>query len=306
MQSGFFTPEEAGPGDVYTQVPDSPFSPRWLSLGGAVLHYVDEGGGNPPVLMLHGNPTWSFLYRGVVSRLRESFRCIVPDLPGYGYSLPPPGYGFTPQEHAAWLRTLLHELGIGQFILAAQDWGGPIGLSLAVEHPEQVKGLVLANTWCWPPFWDARLFSLFMGGPVGKWLNLRHNVFPRFVLPLGMSRSSRRRRSPLQAYVRPFPSPEARQGVPVLAEHLRRSSDWLASLEQRLPSLRGLPVYLVWGLKDPIFGRRAYLDKWLNLFPEAYIDRVEEASHYLPEDAPERMARAVQRVDSASRYQARN
>ncbi|MCF8030108.1 MAG: alpha/beta fold hydrolase [Desulfohalobiaceae bacterium] len=131
------------PGTVHPEIPDSPFSPRWLPLGGAVLHYMDEGLGTPPILMLHGNPTWSFLYRGVVSRLRDSFRCIVPDLPGYGYSLPPPGYGFTPQEHAAWLRTLLRELGVEQFILAAQDWGGPIGLSLAVEHPERVKGLAL-------------------------------------------------------------------------------------------------------------------------------------------------------------------
>jgi len=304
LQSGFFTSQEAVPEAVHPEVADSPFFPRWLLLGGAVLHYVDEGRGTPPVLMVHGNPTWSFLYRGVVSRLRESFRCIVPDLPGYGYSLPPPGYGFSPQEHAAWLRTLLRELGVEQFILVAQDWGGPIGLSLAVEHPEQVKGLVLANTWCWPPFWDARLFSLFMGGPMGRWLNIRHNVFPRFILPLGMSR--KRRGSSLQAYVRPFLSPEARQGVPVLAEHLRRSSDWLARLEQRLPRLRGLPIHLVWGVRDPIFGRSAYLDKWMNLFPEAYRDRVLKASHYLPEDAPERMARAVRAVDSASRYEARS
>jgi haloalkane dehalogenase len=283
----------------HTQVPDSPFPPRWLRRDGAELHYVDEGRGMP-VLMLHGNPTWSFLYRDVIRRLRNSFRCIAPDLPGFGYSRPPEGYGYTPQEHAAWVRVLLEELGLERFILAGQDWGGPIGLSQAVERPEQVEGLVLANTWCWPPFWDTRGFSLFMGSVLGRWLTKRYNAFPRWILPLGMSRASRRNKSALRAYVRPFRDPEARLAVPELAKHIRGSADWLAGLEERLPVLGRVPMRLVWGMRDPIFGRQAYLQRWSAHFPRAGLDRVEGASHYMPEDAPERMAQGVRSVASTA------
>jgi len=279
----------------HTQVPDSPFPSRWLRRDGAELHYVDEGRGTP-VLMLHGNPTWSFLYRGVIRRLQNGFRCIAPDLPGFGYSRPPEGYGYTPAEHAAWVRLLLEELGIERFILAGQDWGGPIGLSQAVERPKQIEGLVLANTWCWPPFWDTRAFSLFMDSSLGRWLTRHYNVFPRWILPLGMSRENRRNKSALRAYIRPFRDPEARYAVPELAMHLRGSADWVADIEKRLSLLDSVPVRLVWGMRDPIFGRQAYLQRWNAHFPRAGLDRVEEASHYLPEDAPARMAQAVRSV----------
>ncbi len=277
------------------RIPDSPFPPSWLHREGARLHYVDQGRGTP-VLLLHGNPTWSFLYRGVIERLRPHFRCIAPDLPGFGYSRPPPGYGYTPREHAAWVRLLLEELNVGRFILVAQDWGGPIGLRLAVEHPERVEGLVLTNTWCWPPLWDTFAFSLLMGGPAGRWLNERHNLFCRLVLPLGMARKSRRNRSALQAYRRPMATSEARRGIPVLAGHLRRSSEWLRGIEMQLNRLARVPVHLVWGMRDPIFGRRASIRRWLSHFPQARLEKTPEASHYVPEDAPERMARAVQSV----------
>jgi len=294
-------PEEGLP----SQVPDSPFPSRWLCRDGAELHYVDEGRGTP-VLMLHGNPTWAFLYRGVIRRLRHSFRCIAPDLPGFGYSRPPEGYGYTPREHAAWVRLFLEELGIERFMLAGQDWGGPIGLSLAVERPEQVEGLVLANTWCWPPFWDTRAFSLLMGSGSGRWLTRRHNAFPRWILPLGMSRASRQNRSTLQAYIRPFSNPESRLAVPELAKHIRGSADWLAGIEARLSVLNSVPVRLVWGMRDPVFGRRAYLRRWRAYFPGAGLDRVKEASHYLPEDAPEQMVQAVHSVAFKARQEAKS
>lgn len=275
-----------------------PFPSRWFLREGAELHYVDVGRGLP-VLMLHGNPTWSFLYRGVIRRLREGFRCIAPDLPGFGYSSPPEGYGYTPREHAAWIRQLLEELAIGRFMLVGQDWGGPIGLSLAVQRPEQVEGLVLANTWCWPPFWDTWAFSLLMGSPVGRWLTRGFNVFPRWILPLGMSRASRRNKSALRAYVRPFRNPEARVAVPELAKHIRASADWLGSIEASLSGLAHVPVRLVWGMRDPVFGREAYLRKWMHHFPRAGLDRMQGGSHYLPEDASERLAAAVRDVAPA-------
>src|SRR2546426_9493886 len=127
-----------------------PFADRWFERGGSALHYVDEGSG-PPVLMLHGNPTWSFLYRNVIKQLGGAVRSIAPDYPGFGLSDHPPGYGYTPQEHAEWIHALIDDTGLKRFVLVLQDWGGPIGLSIAVERPEDVAGLVVLNTGAWAP-----------------------------------------------------------------------------------------------------------------------------------------------------------
>ena len=103
-----------------------PFESRFLDVDGATVHHVDEGTG-PPLLLLHGNPTWSFLYREVIAGLRDRFRCVAPDYPGFGLSRPAPGYGFTPAEHAEVVRRLVLELDLRDVTLMVQDWGGPIG-----------------------------------------------------------------------------------------------------------------------------------------------------------------------------------
>ncbi|HZD64918.1 MAG TPA: alpha/beta fold hydrolase, partial [Acidimicrobiales bacterium] len=103
-----------------------PFESRYVDLAGARVHYIDEGRG-PPLLALHGNPTWSFIYRGIVEGLADRFRCVAPDYPGFGLSTAPPGYGFTPAEHARVLEALVLELDLWDVTLMVQDWGGPIG-----------------------------------------------------------------------------------------------------------------------------------------------------------------------------------
>jgi len=168
-----------------------PFADRWLERGGSALHYLDEGSG-PAVLMLHGNPTWSFLYRNVIKQLGGACRSIAPDYPGFGFSDHPPGYGYTPQEHAEWVRALIDAAGLERFVLVVQDWGGPIGLSIAVERPDAVVGLVILNTWAWPPDPRMAVFSLVMGGPIGKYLHLRRNFFARKIVPSGIARAERR------------------------------------------------------------------------------------------------------------------
>src|ERR687892_589734 len=126
-----------------------PFQSKWLEVDGFRVHYVDEGSGQP-LLMLHGNPTWSFLYRNPISRLRERFRCVAPDYPGFGLSDRPEGYGYTPAEHARVVERLVDELGLNELIVVGQDWGGPIGAWAAIQRPERVAASVFMNTWCWP------------------------------------------------------------------------------------------------------------------------------------------------------------
>lgn len=252
------------------------------------------------MLLLHGNPTWSFLYRHVIGRLSDACRCVAPDYPGFGGSEAPDGYGFTPQEHARCVGRLVDALRLRDFVVVGQDWGGPIGLAVASERPARVAGVVLCNTWCWRPDLRLRTFSVIMGGPLGRWLCLRRNFFARRIVPLGIHRPDRRTEPVLEAYRAPFPTPESRVPTWVFPRAIRSSSAWVAGVERSLGRLRGRPVELVWGMRDLALGRRKYLERWRAHFPEAGVDEVEDASHYLQEDRPDRMAGAARRVLAAS------
>jgi haloalkane dehalogenase len=276
--------------------PDAyPFRSRWLENDEGRLHYLDEGEGRP-ALLLHGNPTWSFLYREIIRELRGELRLVAPDYPGFGRSPAPPGYGHTPREHAARVAALVDRLELEGLVLVAQDWGGPIGLAVATERPDRVAGLVVANSWCWPPDVMLRAFSWIMGGPVGRWLCLRHNAFARFVVPVGIHRAERRPPGVLDAYRRPFPTPESRVPTWVFPRSIRTAAPWVSAVRDRLPRLRGVPVELVWGTKDPALGREAVLRRWIEAFPDAGVDRVGDAAHYLQEDRPERLVAGIRRV----------
>ncbi len=272
-----------------------PFKDHWFEREGSALHYVDEGQGTP-VLMLHGNPTWSFLYRNVIKAVAGRCRCIAPDYPGFGYSEHPPEYSYTPEAHAQWIRALVDTLGLERCILVVQDWGGPIGFSLAVEQPERFAGIVLCNSWCWPPTPGARVFSWIMGGPLGKYLHLRHNFFARVLVPYGIYHKEARTPGVLEAYTDPFPTPESRMGTWVFPRSIRTSSPWLKEIEGRLPVLGSLPVRMVWAMKDPAFGKSSYIRRWQGFFPDAPVERVTDASHYLQEDCPQRIARAIENI----------
>jgi haloalkane dehalogenase len=160
-------------------VPESeyPFESHWFDYRGSALHYLDEGEGLP-VLLLHGNPTWSFLYRKVIPGLGSRCRAIAPDYPGFGFSAHPPDYGYTPKEHAEAVIALIDHLDLREFVIVGQDWGGPIGIAVAQALSRSVKGLVVCNTWCWRADVPMmRLFSRAMGGALGRYLILRHNFF---------------------------------------------------------------------------------------------------------------------------------
>lgn len=269
-----------------------PFTDQWFVHSKTALHYLDVGAGTP-VLMLHGNPSWSFMYRKVILGLRGRCRCIAPDYPGFGYSGHPPGYGYRPAEHAWWVNALIDALGLERYILVVQDWGGPIGLSVAVRSPERVAGIVLCNSWCWPPLLNARLFSWIMGGLLGRYLHLRHNFFARVMVPLGIFHQKSRSPAILSAYTGPFPDPGSRMGTYVFPREIRKSSPWLKQTERQLVRLKDKPVRMVWAKRDPAFGWERYIRKWRSYFPDASVERLWDASHYLPEDRPDRVVAAV-------------
>jgi haloalkane dehalogenase len=120
-----------------------PFESRFVTIDGHTIHYVDEGSG-PALLLLHGNPTWSFVYRDVIHALRDEFRCVALDYPGFGLSSPRPGYRCLPEEHTHVVTAFVDALGLSGVTLVAHDWGGPIGLATVEQRPPRSTG------WCWP------------------------------------------------------------------------------------------------------------------------------------------------------------
>ena len=268
-----------------------PFEDRYAEIGGARVHYVDEGSG-PPLLLLHGNPTWSFLYREIVRGLRDRYRCIAVDYPGFGLSTAAPGYGFTPAEHAGVVDQLVVQLDLQGATMMVQDWGGPIGFAVATRHPDRFAGFVIGNTWAWPKSDPGtQVFSRLMGGPIGGYLILRRNAFVERIIPSNV----KRRELPaevMEAYRGPFPTPQSRRPMHVFPREILGSRPFLAEIERGLPALRDRPALIVWPTKDVAFRDRERA-RWEELFPNHRTVTLEGAGHYIQEDAPEEIVAAI-------------
>ncbi len=272
-----------------------PFASRFFRTDAGRLHYVDEGTG-PPIVMLHGNPTWSFLYRTAIRSLSDRYRCIAPDYLGFGLSDKPAGWSYRPQDHAACLRRFLDALGLDRMTLFLQDWGGPIGISYAIDHPERVRSIAVMNSWMWPVHRDPhyRLFSAFFGGPPGRYFIRHHNAFARWVLPLAFGDRSRLSDRIHFHYVRPFRRPDARKGCWVFPRQIVGATPWLERLWENREKLAGIPALIVWGMADRAF-RKQELNRWRTVFPRAEVVRLADVGHFVPEEAGDRLAAAFQR-----------
>jgi haloalkane dehalogenase len=154
-----------------------PFESRFVELDGNVVHYVDEGSG-PILLLLHGNPVWSFVYRDVIAELRGRFRCIAVDLPGFGLSSGGPEYRYLAQDHADLLVSFIEALDLSKVTLVGHNWGGPLGLYAAEQRPARFVRLIVSNTWAWALNGDpaSEFFSRGVGNPAGRALIRRFNL----------------------------------------------------------------------------------------------------------------------------------
>lgn len=275
-----------------------PFEPRYLQAGDVRLHYVDEGPRDaPPLLMLHGNPTWSYMYRRPIAELAAAgHRCVAFDHMGFGRSDKPPYLtGYSLEAHVQNTLALIDDLDLRDVLLVGHDWGGPIGLGAALERRDRLRGLALMNTWAWelpsflPPF-----LREFRTDGLGEILALGGNLFVESI-PGGMHR---RDTDPLmmEAYRAPFPNywsrvaPLAFQREIPLTER-DRSSGLMGAIHERLPQL-DQPVLLVWGMRDPVF-QPVFLDQWRELFPAARVVELDAAAHYLVEDDPDAVTAAL-------------
>jgi haloalkane dehalogenase len=268
-----------------------PFADRYADIDGARVHYVDEGTG-PPLLLLHGNPTWSFLYREIIAGLQDRFRCIAPDYPGFGLSVAPSGYGYTPAEHAKVIEALLLHLDLSEVTLMVQDWGGPIGFAVAARQPQRFAAFVIGNTWAWPKSDPGtQMFSRLLGGPIGGYLIRQHNFFVERIIPLGV----RRKQLPeavMAAYRGPFPTPRSREPVHVFPREILASRPFLTDIAAALPGLADRPVLIAWADRDVAF-RDTERRRWEATFPDHQTVILKGAGHYLQEDAAADVVAAI-------------
>ena len=269
-----------------------PFESRWFESSVGPVHYIDEGEGRP-LLLFHGNPDWSFLYRKFVAALRDGFRCVAPDYPGFGLSIHPDGYGYTAAEHAKVIAELVDHLELEGIVVVGQDWGGPIGLWVASRDPDRVHGLVMGNTWFWPVASSpVRDFSKAMSSPERQREIVEENYFVETVMAgqLQVELSDRE----FEHYQAVVPTPESREGIAVFPREIIDAEPWLAELAERVPStLAEKPIVLAFGRKDQALGTDEVIERWQATFENAtYVD-LPDASHFIQEDAPEPIIAAI-------------
>lgn len=275
-----------------------PFAPHYHQTGDFAMHYVDEGNGEP-LVMLHGDPTWGYLFRNVVPPLAGRYRCIVPDHMGMGKSgVPDDSARYHLAQHIGNLESLLLALDLRDITLVLHDWGGPVGMGFATRHPERTKRLVLLNTWAfaaWPGTMP-RLTALIRSER-GEAFVLKRNGYLKPAL-LGATQSPEHlTQTVMDAYRAPFPTPASRHAMLCWSRDIPvregdRSYAEMARIEQGLPQFAATPTLLIWGMNDHVLPP-AVLRQWQALYPHAITHEIEDANHFLQEDAPERIVRQI-------------
>lgn len=268
-----------------------PFESRFMVLdNGEKIHYVDEGKGQT-LLMFHGNPTWSFLYRKMISILKEDFRCVAFDYPGFGLSKATEDYDFLPETHSKASEEFIDKLGLDDVIIVCQDWGGPIGLSWAGRNPEIIKGAVIGNTWAWPLKGQFRYeaFSWVMGGPIGQWLSSKSNIVWNFFMREGFM--ARPDEDVLAMYRAPFENKNERIQTSIFPRQLIKAKSFEEEVENGLQKIRNIPVLFTWGTEDFAF-REAELQRFQHIFKN-HETVLLQASHFWQDEAAESASKAI-------------
>jgi len=277
-----------------------PFDSHWLELDGLRYHYLDEGDG-PPVLAVHGNPTWSFYWRELVVALRGRCRVVVPDHIGCGLSDKPSPreYPHRLERRVEDLKQLVERLDLRDVTLVGHDWGGAIGLGAAVEMPERFSRLVLMNTAAFPSSrcpWRIRVCRTPLLGQLGlQGLNL----FSRAALRMATARPGELKQEVRAGLLAPYDSWSNRAAVyqfvrdiPLRPSH--PSYRKLSEIEAGLKRLRDRPTLLIWGMRDWCF-TPYFLDRLRTYFPTAEVERIDDAGHWVIEDAPQRVIERVKK-----------
>jgi cis-3-alkyl-4-acyloxetan-2-one decarboxylase len=273
-----------------------PFASHHLDLDGLRYHYLDEGAGEP-LLMVHGNPTWSFYWRNLVTPFRERYRVVVPDHIGCGLSDKPQRYPYRLEQHIQNLTRLVEHLDLSGVTLLVHDWGGAIGLGTALRVPGRISRLVLFNTGAFPPPGIPFRIRVCRTPAVGAWAVRGGNLFARAALTMAVRHHDRMTPAVRAGLLAPYDSWAHRVAIQRFVEDIpasERHPTWqtLAEIERGLPSLADRPALMIWGMRDWCF-TPSCLERLRLSLPDAEVQRLEDAGHYVIEDAHERIVPLV-------------
>jgi haloalkane dehalogenase len=265
-----------------------PFVPKiFITPEGHRLSYIDEGSGGPAVVMAHGNPSWSYLYRNVITALKGDYRCLAPDHLGCGYSDKPQAYPYRLRNHIDNFTALLDHLRIDRCVLVVHDWGGAIGMGWAGQHPDRIAGLVVLNTAAFRSRQLAWRIAVCRWPLLGALLVRGLNGF---AWPATFMAVRKKMRAEVKAgFLAPYDTWANRvavhrfvQDIPMQPAH--PSWGTLVEVENSLARLQDKPMLICWGGQDFCFNDSFYAE-WRRRFPEAESHYFPEAGHYVLEDA---------------------
>ncbi len=270
-----------------------PFAPHVFDTPHGRMHYVDEGAG-APIVLVHGVPTWSFLFRRIIAGLARRYRCVAPDLLGFGLSDKPAQFDYDPAVLARYVGDLIDSLNLEHITLVVHDWGGPLALPYAYRRPGNVARLVISNSWLWPAAGDRRAATLaaLFDTDVFARLERKFGLTSRSFLALAVGDRHALTPAIRRQYSAPLEAPEDRSGVIALARAIKRAEPWLAVQWQQSSLLRELPALILWGMRDVVFTRRD-LDRWRGLFRAPEVHRLERVGHFVPEEASDICVHAI-------------
>jgi haloalkane dehalogenase len=272
-----------------------PFKSHYLEADGYRYHFLDEGEGDP-VLMVHGNPTWSFYWRRLVLALSPRQRAIAVDHLGCGLSDKPLDYPYRLEDHVANLVGLVQTLDLQNITLVVHDWGGPIGLSAALQLQERIGRLVILNTGAFPPPSIPLRIRCCRIPLLGNFMVRRLNLFARLALKMATHRKQLSKPA-RDGLLSPYDSYANRIAIARFIEQIPSSPghpNWqlLCSLEKQLQGLSNIPTRIIWGMKDWCFTPHC-LDRLMEIFPHADVTRLEDVGHYVMEENPDRVIQLV-------------
>ncbi|HDP33839.1 MAG TPA: alpha/beta fold hydrolase [Candidatus Hydrogenedentes bacterium] len=276
-----------------------PFDSHWFELDGTKMHYLDEGpadgqNANAAIVMVHGNPTWSFYYRNLVAAASKRHRVIAPDHIGCGLSDKPQEYAYTLKQHTDNLERLIESLDVSRVTLVMHDWGGAIGMGYAQRHPEKIAGFVVLNTAVFfPPRIPYRIKMCRIPG-YGAFMVRGLNGFLLATFLFATSQRRRFTRQVRAGYLAPYNSWRNRiaihrfvQDIPLEPDH--PTLPVVHALEPGLARFRDHPMLIFWGKDDFCFTERDFLPHWKEHFPNAEVHVFDHAGHFVLEDAHEKI-----------------
>ncbi len=260
-----------------------PFNNKYIQLDAGKMHYVDQGKGDV-ILFVHGTPTWSFLYRKYITELSKNYRCIAIDHIGFGLSEKPEEFNGKPQSHSKNLSEFIEKIDLKEITIVVHDFGGPIGLSSAIQNHNRIKQIVMFNTWLWETKNNSEALKVdkIINSGIGKFVYLRMNFSPKVLLKKGFYEKKKLTKKIHKQYTNPFPNKSSRNSLLNIGKSLVGSSDWYQEQWKNLDKLEHKPWLILWGTKDK-FIKTDYLKKWKKRLPNAETKEF-NCGHFIQEE----------------------